>query len=567
MRATLNAYLDAWITTIEKEYVWTAITFDIPMGEKKNIKKQAAAQGARAPMALEYPKTTFTLTPMQIKVTEVWRNEYPPVDFKGEQPQVIRDLVPMGDYALSSGNGQIMLYTDMAPGDMMLLKAAARNGGAWGDVRTLTQTEGAIVDTAAAAAGDACMAVWSEIASGDVNNIYAPSTLRYALRNASGEWSEAGTVAALDGLGIELRLMPLGNTVALVFLKTDEGPGANTFAVQGTVWDGSLWSEPVEIASYTDMTDFDAAGSTNVSAQPACIVYADLEGVLHAIDWDGTAAVTVPYEPLSEASVTVEDVSLILGADGYHYLAYSSEGSGIGLATRSPGAAWADRGICFADIDPEDLKIAFLEGSTVPVLLYVWTEGGGVSSLQYGYTNTDGIMRVHASDLTGNVTGSYSDIALLPEREQQAAVMARFRNNAVEELRSFTVSYPGGPVFSDIDEDGMDDRAELLVVDANTEDDIQTIYDVFPGDDFDGDGYGNAEEIRAGADPSWAGDHPWYGDIRRDGVLDLADVILGLQVLTNTQGAHTDTVADVNLDGCIGHYEILYVLRALSTAQ
>jgi len=565
VRATLNAYLDVWLTKIEKEYVWKAIEIDIPMGEKE----EAAAQGARAPMALAFPKTTFTLTPMEITVSEVKRSEYPPADFEGTAPQVIQNFVPMGDYAGSAtDNEQIMLFSDMdATGEVMLLKAALRNTGAWGNVSIIAQTGGAIVDTAAAAAGDKWMAVWSEISSDDTANIYAPSTIRYALRDTSGEWTNPATVVdSLNGLGTELRLIPLGNTVALVYLETDEGPGADTFTIQGTVWDGSAWSAPVEILSYSDLTDFDAAGSGDLSAHPARIAYTDAGGVLHVIDWDGTDALKDPCEPLTGTSTTVEDVSLILGADGAHYLAYSDEERGIGLLAAPTGANWVDRGICVADIDPGDLKIAFLDGA-VPVLLFTWTEGGGVSSLHYGFTAADGTVLVGPAGLTGNGKGHYFDVMLLPESGERATVMTRFRNNAVQELRSFTLAYPDGPVFSDIDEDGVDDRAELLVVDADSQDDIRTVYDVAPGADFDGDGYGNAEEISAGADPSWAGDHPWYGDIRRDGVLDLADVIAGLQLLTNTGGATTDTIADVNLDGCIGHYEILYVLRTISSVQ
>ena len=560
VRATLKAYLDAWVKKIEKEYVWTAIKIDIPMGEKD----EAQAQAGRAPMALEFPKTTFELAEMEITVTEVSRSQYPPVQFNGDPPQVIRDFVPIGDFAASTGDEQMMLYSDMDTEGNILLKAASGDSGSWGEGVAIAQTAGAVVDTAVVASGDTWVAVWSEIPEEHVDDVYASSTIRYAVRNGSGQWSGVGTLASLENLGLELRLVPLGDDVALVFLETDEGPGADTFAVKGIVWDGTAWGEPVELLPYMDMTDFDAAGSKTPASQPAGIVYTDADGVLYAMDWDGTATVGAPYEPLSGASLSAEDVSLILGTDNCHYLAYSAEDKGIGLLTRAPEGQWMARDVLFSGIDPADLKVAFVEGAT-PVLLFAWTEGGGVSSIQYGFSKTDGTVFVQASALTRNTTGRYVDPALLPESGQKVTVTARFHNDSVEELRSFTVAYPDGPVPSDTDGDGMDDRFELLVVDADSQDEIQDISQVAPGDDFDEDGYPNAEEILAGTDPAWAADHPWYGDILRDGTVDLADALLGLQVLTRTHGAHSDSIADVDLDGRIGLQEVLYVLQVISS--
>jgi putative CocE/NonD family hydrolase len=55
---------------------------------------------------------------------------------------------------------------------------------------------------------------------------------------------------------------------------------------------------------------------------------------------------------------------------------------------------------------------------------------------------------------------------------------------------------------ADIDTDGMPDDFERLIIQFDTEDDIDTIEDVLPDDDFDDDGYTNYEEYLNGTDPT-----------------------------------------------------------------
>jgi len=241
---------------------------------------------------------------------------------------------------------------------------------------------------------------------------------------------------------------------------------------------------------------------------------------------------------------------------------------GIGLLSRDAGGEWEHLGIIYEGINPGYLKTAFLADHRQPILLLVWSEGGGTTSLYYGLAAPDGMPLGRASALTKSNAGRYFLPEILTEAGQRATILVRYKNNAVEELRSFSLAYPEGLVFRDIDGDGIDDAAELPIVDADSRDDITTIYHVFPDDDFDGDGYSNAEEIRAGTDPTWAGDHPYYGDIVRDRVLNLADAIAGLRLLTGLDIAVTDiNLIDVNFDGCIGIQEVLYVLQYIASTR
>jgi hypothetical protein len=56
--------------------------------------------------------------------------------------------------------------------------------------------------------------------------------------------------------------------------------------------------------------------------------------------------------------------------------------------------------------------------------------------------------------------------------------------------------------FDDIDSDGLPDSFEQVIADADPQDEIETIWDVFAADDFDGDGMTNGAEFAAATDPT-----------------------------------------------------------------
>ncbi len=61
---------------------------------------------------------------------------------------------------------------------------------------------------------------------------------------------------------------------------------------------------------------------------------------------------------------------------------------------------------------------------------------------------------------------------------------------------------------TDTDGDGLNDEDEQKIVDADPDDDINSVADVNGQDDFDGDGFTNLEEIEEGTDATLADDYP-----------------------------------------------------------
>lgn len=114
--------------------------------------------------------------------------------------------------------------------------------------------------------------------------------------------------------------------------------------------------------------------------------------------------------------------------------------------------------------------------------------------------------------------------------------------------------------------DGLPDDLELQIINDNPNDDILSIADVLPGDDYDNDGKTNLEEYTDGTDPVVPGEGSVLpGDLNGDIKITLTDSILGLQVLTDIEAGNINPKADVNGDFRIGQAEVIYSLRNIAS--
>ena len=128
--------------------------------------------------------------------------------------------------------------------------------------------------------------------------------------------------------------------------------------------------------------------------------------------------------------------------------------------------------------------------------------------------------------LTGNESGRYSDLSLSTDPSGGAFLFARYTNGTNSTLRVFDLDI--GAPHADADGDTMPDALELQIVDGDPGDGLNAPADVLPGDDFDGDGHTNLEEIQLGLDPT----NP--ASALRIHEISLATVCCGVDLLVNT---------------------------------
>jgi hypothetical protein len=114
--------------------------------------------------------------------------------------------------------------------------------------------------------------------------------------------------------------------------------------------------------------------------------------------------------------------------------------------------------------------------------------------------NATGVTLQAPRSITGNGLGRYSDLSLSTDPSGGAFLFARYTDGTNATLRVFDLDI-GAPA-ADLDGDTIPDALELQIVDADPGDGLNSPADVLPGDDFDGDGHTNLEEIRLGLDPT-----------------------------------------------------------------
>ena len=119
----------------------------------------------------------------------------------------------------------------------------------------------------------------------------------------------------------------------------------------------------------------------------------------------------------------------------------------------------------------------------------------------------------------------------------------------------------------DTDGDCLDDDWELQIVQFDPDDEIESVEDVNPGDDFDQDGFDNAVEEQEGSDPTdpedAPGSHTVQGDITGDGKVDLKDAIWAFDVMNGIPHQTMKIKADVNGDGRIDMIDIFQILETI----
>jgi hypothetical protein len=481
LRAVLTAYYKTWIAKFQKKWHWKA--FEI--NHKLNT------------------ESVMHLIEMDIVTQRRDLGEYEPATFTGEKPVIVDEFLPLGLFNTAPGDGDLLVYTDMtSDGEMALMATRAGTAGTWGIPVKVSTTTGFVAeaDIIYTAQGD-WLAVWTEIARDDLEDFYPPSRIMYARGDADGaQWSEPAIGAEIDAVAAHLRLIPHGDTTAVVYTHTADGPVENNRDIYALVNTDQSWSAPQHLVS-DGVTGLEAFGSSDLTQRPTMIAYKNDNDELYAMTWD--TAVSQPYLVMASAG----DAFGLAGREGLGYLAYTGQTPGIGLFQYNEQTGeWTDLGMMFPEAIPRELSIVATRENDRHTITIAWNQSDGKNTPLFL-----GVVDPYDPDIQRirQVTDTETD----------------------GDFRSPVLQRSGG-------DDGL-----LLISIFEDPDSRHQLHGYRPQGSLD----------------------ILYGDVNKDGVVDLEDVIIIQKMLIKLQQMDITgkSRADVTRTGRIDPADVIYILKTL----
>ena len=484
-----EAYADVWVTKLGRKWRWNALTIDHQFNTE----------------------AVFELRPMTLDGNLLTPMDFEAGDFIGTGPVLVSDVYPVGGYGVDRG---AFVYGDASDGMMQLHFSPHDGPGQFGDPVEIAEAGGIIASAVAPLPGGGWMAVWSEIDPAAVGQAFPASRLMYATGNAAGDSWSAPMLLANQPTAVtrEIQLVSDGTFLGLYTLTTDDGPQSPTSEIHGRTWNGASWSADSLLHGETPVLGFATAGIDGGGPADVVLAWVDDGENIRVMTGDGAMFAA----PMTEALGAVGPMHLAVDANGEFRLAWT-DGTGIRLLGFDGAGGWMDLGEVIDGGAPEALVVA--PAPTFDQTLLAWTGGGDFSAIQTAYVDADGGLIEGSQEITGNTVGRYIDLAVTGEGSN-LFVMARSVGEQ-QDIRLFAVGR--GVDEPDMDVDGLADATELQIIDADGGDAIRTIAEVHAGDDFDGDGVSNGDEIGLGFDPTDPDDAPRIVDYGPDvdGVFEL----------------------------------------------
>ncbi len=139
--------------------------------------------------------------------------------------------------------------------------------------------------------------------------------------------------------------------------------------------------------------------------------------------------------------------------------------------------------------------------------------------------------------------------------------------NSLSAIAGLTVAFRPQRII-DTDNDGLDDRFEQRIIDANASDSIANLGDVTSAGDFDGDQETNREEFLRFSDPTDGNDFVRPGDLDNDGNVTILDLVILQSHISSTSPLEPDLIstADTNLDGEVNQADQSDVINHILSA-
>lgn len=436
-----------------------------------------------------------------------------PSVLSGMAPQLIKNVSALSWFDVGPSDPDIMLYPSYNSGtgkvDLLLAKRGA--GLLWTLGSTVASIDEMGPNTILRLADGRLLVVWMQPPGTPTADPFAPMDVKYVLGNATDTvFSAPATLVAAPAGLTSLELHNSGGTIALFTVLQSGGYSATKHDLFAYTFDSSTdtWSSAIPLDSvplgYKELAILSSGASGPAEFGIASL---DAGDVLSFARWDGVAASPTPTVLASDIA---GGLAGHLSATGHTLIVANDDGdllrldraTGVGM-TFGPAVTLA------TGLAPAESKLlprpsgGFLYGYTTP-------SAGGTEIQALAFLADNSLVGTGPIEITNNEVGCYKELRMVSPLSGVYHIYARFSGSTNHEIRVFEITEALSLDSNNSDSDDLNDLFELRLIDQNEADGLAMVSDVLGSDDFDGDGFSNAEEEAGDSSPVSAISLPPY---------------------------------------------------------
>lgn len=444
LAASIEAYLDLWVTRYEKRWEWELIRISHQFGTDpvEDIRSIGLATTVFSPMSAA------------------------PSRFDPDGDDLVGDFYPTASFDIASSvdmnsgpAAEILSYTDINPATgAMRLMLSIGEGGTFAQPVSVTEAPGIIALSVVQASSGEWVAAWTEIAAGDLANPFPGSEIKAAHSEDGGvSWSAPVPVVELPGVAASLQLASISGGVGLAYLHTTEGPGASEFDLRLASWTAGSWSEVGDGAVGAKVQRISSASGNGRAA----IAYQSSGSDLGLLLWDENGI----GEPILISDQAGRAFAISRDGLSDFQVAWANTDGGIVRSTFNVNSQELDHQALFPEVYPAELAIADHGVGAAAQTVIAWVESGDIKSVWRANISAAGEITNPPAPVNPLAQGRHSDLRLrVDPNDQSVRVLTRFQDQGTS-LREYNIDFGGAPTRLLLEVVGVteDGRLQILV--------------------------------------------------------------------------------------------------------